>query len=989
MKKNIVLLPILFLGLSNISAQDYNNPLQKIIPNPPEVSSIGKYLEKPISLSNGSVSINIPLFTYGLSENLSIPINLNYYGDGVKINENASSIGLGWSLSTLSFINRKINGTLDNYNSPFLDNLERAKNALFSLPGSVEYAWLENSIESLDTQPDEFIVNIFGNSFRLYFDGTQKKFLSVPKNDYLIESNIINGYVQSFIIIDTEGNKFYFGSSENSQTIDFGSTIYGTEYGNIPSNPPYTNSWYLSKIITKNNKEVKFSYVNNTISEQTIPYEYDNISHTSQYMYINTTDNFLGSRGKYDSWNVNNENNNFNIYPTSDAIVDNNKVNIIYNTYSESNVSDLILDKIYIDEKILAEFIKSSSVRKDHRSYKYDKINIYNSTNKIIKSFNFQHSYFNDEYPLPKEDCAKSKVYPSFKEYYEKSRYRLRLDNISYKDEKDQNIYNYKIEYYSGELPSKLSYSQDLAGYYNGNNNCSLIPKQSYKFTALNNSTSLRYVGDANRNPNINFNKIGALKKIIYPTKGSIEFDYENHDYSEVLSPFYDEEMTTGKKFGGLRIKSIINKDSDNSVILERKFKYSELLNGVEYSTGVLIGIPIVVEEDYFKEINKLNGHINFPLKTSSNSLISYRKVIEETVSNNQTLKTEYTFKSSLGEVGDSNAQYRLSTPPFYWRIGKPFETIHFRDLTPVKEETLRYSTKGFTFINNKYVRIEPRQQIANSPYTTYTDFKYEFYPFFTEYEYVDSRKEKDYLSGGTITTETNYNYDSPNHLQLSKQTTQNSKGETLTTEYQYPPDLVGQEDYMKELTDANRIVEPVVVKQSVEGVYISEVHNQYNLFNGIIQKAAVHLKKGNGININTTTDRKITYNSYDAKGNLTQYTLENRIPVAIIWGYGGQYPVAKIEGFTFANVTSKLANYLTKIQNGTLTVAEQSTIRTLIPDAMITTYMYKPLVGVTSITGPNGQTEYYKYDASNRLQSIVNDKQEVLKTFQYNYKQP
>ena len=216
MKKNIVLLSFLFLGLSNISAQGYNNPLQKIIPNPPEISSIGKYLEKPISLSNGSVSINIPLYTYNLSENLSIPINLNYYGDGVKINESASSIGLGWSLSTLSFINRKINGTLDNYSSPFLDNLERAKKALFSLPGSVEYAWLENSIESLDTQPDEFIVNIFGNSFRLYFDGTQKKFLSVPKNDYLIESDIINGYVQNFSITDTEGNKFYFGNSENS-----------------------------------------------------------------------------------------------------------------------------------------------------------------------------------------------------------------------------------------------------------------------------------------------------------------------------------------------------------------------------------------------------------------------------------------------------------------------------------------------------------------------------------------------------------------------------------------------------------------------------------------------------------------------------------------------------------------------------------------------------------------------------------------------------
>ncbi|UWX68453.1 hypothetical protein NZD85_14510 (plasmid) [Empedobacter stercoris] len=55
----------------------------------------------------------------------------------------------------------------------------------------------------------------------------------------------------------------------------------------------------------------------------------------------------------------------------------------------------------------------------------------------------------------------------------------------------------------------------------------------------------------------------------------------------------------------------------------------------------------------------------------------------------------------------------------------------------------------------------------------------------------------------------------------------------------------------------------------------------------------------------------------------------------------------------------------------------------------MVTSYIYQPLIGVTSITGPNGQTEYYKYDTANRLEEIRNDKQEVLKTFKYNYKQP
>ncbi|WP_291091073.1 hypothetical protein [Empedobacter sp. UBA7494] len=212
-----------------------------------------------------------------------------------------------------------------------------------------------------------------------------------------------------------------------------------------------------------------------------------------------------------------------------------------------------------------------------------------------------------------------------------------------------------------------------------------------------------------------------------------------------------------------------------------------------------------------------------------------------------------------------------------------------------------------------------------------------------------------DYVDNGTsISTKNNYNYNSTNHSQLTKQIIQNSKGETLTTEYQYPPDLVGQEDYMKELTDANRIAEPVIVKQSVDDVYISEVHNQYNLFNGIVQKAAVHQKKGNGININTIIDRKITYNSYDTQGNLTQYTLENGIPVSIIWGYGGQYPIAKIEGASLSEVSSFIQNLEIASNNGTLTKDSFASLRTALPQAMITSYIYQPLVGVTSITGPN-----------------------------------
>ena len=38
----------------------------------------------------------------------------------------------------------------------------------------------------------------------------------------------------------------------------------------------------------------------------------------------------------------------------------------------------------------------------------------------------------------------------------------------------------------------------------------------------------------------------------------------------------------------------------------------------------------------------------------------------------------------------------------------------------------------------------------------------------------------------------------------------------------------------------------------------------------------------------------------------------------------------------------------------------------------MTTSYTYKPLIGVKSITARNGQTKYYNYDKAERLQSII-----------------
>ncbi len=82
------------------------------------------------------------------------------------------------------------------------------------------------------------------------------------------------------------------------------------------------------------------------------------------------------------------------------------------------------------------------------------------------------------------------------------------------------------------------------------------------------------------------------------------------------------------------------------------------------------------------------------------------------------------------------------------------------------------------------------------------------------------------------------------------------------------------------------------------------------------------------------------------------------------------------------------------KVDNMTPTNSDyilfQSTLKKYLPDAEITTYTYKPLVGITSGTDPRGVTTYYDYDDFGRLKEtyiIENGVKKILQAYDYHYK--
>ncbi|MDV7698630.1 hypothetical protein N6B72_17025 [Chryseobacterium soli] len=1104
-KKIIIVVGLLIAATTLYNAQMSIGSAQKqtilSFPTSPDAYSFGKVDNLPIDYFKGQANIGIPIYTIQI-DNLSIPISLRYNTGGIKQNEIASSVGLGWTLSIPNRILKSIEGMDDEKSNLYFKDFTQAdtyySNSPYDLTNPASDLFYNNL---MDAKPDLYSYSLAGSNGS--FIVNENKGHTIPHEDIKIFTE--NSTIK---VIDNNGNTFKL-TPKNLVTTGRRGDLAETS----------SNLYLVDSIKTNRNNIVKFEYTKNQSYIEKTKYETKNLIKNVTIPYY--------------------------IYEDGQTVVENPPA--VENL--ENNYEQLISKIIFPDGEI--QFLYSgddgifttsdSQFRKDLNSNNgavaLKRMIVKNKAGKIIKDISFLYNYFESG--------------SSIKKYVD---YRLRLDQVKDNLENSAYTFTYNESY---PLPARNANSDDYWGYFNSTavSNTS-IPRF---VDGIENYSTMDYIPTGrDRNTNPTYAQMGTLTTIKYPTGAEKKLYYESNyitktsqstlpqissvtslssDYLDVTNPlnqyyevkeseytftpsdfqgkinpkiklsfangcyngindtsqlppigldpdysgpvgtckgnWYVDENNWGamnkngikyeisptlKPFklrlqrndlcscnisinleyrelivtntespvGGLRINKIEDVDNYNvsntrqflynsSGALRKKFHFNRPFYRVmrpNPASTVISGADMIVEN--FRISSSGNAYTGY----NSSDIVTYSKITEKT----DLGETDYFFTNA--PEGGTSIFARYSEPYNEWKLGLPVKTIIRKgtdtlkvqssvyDFSPIKNSLSGYTSNDpesiafaadFDMVKfHSFHSADPSMdavgaiQIFNYNPIQILGGKIELKQTKVT-EYFDGNKK---IESQTENTYTDTDINKPINLKTTSSTV--PSGENILTTYQYAHEKGNQLMISKNMIDtpletssvqtANGIAKTISRSQSIYPVNQGEADNRASGL--VLPLSALSYDLQTGV-----SSTELIYDQYDSKGNIMQYTTKGGISVSIIWGYDKTKPIAKIEGAKIYDIPQALIDSIVNASNTDATsgtdASEQSLITALdtfrnnagLSAFQISTYTYDPLIGVRSITPPSGIREFYKYDAANRLERVVDTNGKVLKEYQYHYK--
>jgi hypothetical protein len=952
-----------------------------VSPSGPSANIAGsnQNLQLGSDLFNGRVNVSIPIYSYS-DAGITVPITLNYSGgNGIKTDELPSWVGLGWNVQAGGYVRRTVRGkpdeavefktevtkeyntwsgytlwtkstTLNQTNHSYFAQRQKISNSfpnwytgtyantlkpssdnypIYGQPvpfGYFQYTTdIYNHTPLYDLVPDEFSFSVGNVSGKFYYnqdgewivvsnDGKHYD-VSIDIHQEIYAGFTIPKIIRWLTLTSSDGMKYYFGnhdpnSNGDNRIFEFSrsSLVVPTDYASqLKAGATYVDvvphTWHLVKIEnTKTGGTVTFEY-----KQQGLQF-----SKTRHVWGIGNT-LIYGNVQTYGNWGFNYDL-RYNLSAISKVLTRpwtlasvnfSNGVKFKFNSAISNQLSSN--DDSYHGDGV--GFLSYEELYHQLGSNSLLKLNniLISSGTEIKKEISFSYSSSPTERLKLRKIQEKSLSGSIGQEY-----------NFFYTD--DQN--NIK-------LPPYGSTKHDHWGYFNNKDFfASVSPPYDFSKQQL-------YPPYRDPNTDESYSKAEMLQKIVYPTGGSVEFEYEAHNYGKKrsLTDYSISSTSSNEKAGGVRIKSIISKKdaSSSSISLKKEFEY--VIPGTNISSGVLSSPP----PNYLIGTTSANSSFR---ASGYNSIfydgnhVTYTYVTEKIDNNGRTEHEFSNFDNGFNDVGaiekntSDNFQFNYSYSNKSFKRGKLLSTKYFKEgsTNPIKEVVLKYE-HDLPETNKKEIRSLYIGWIAGFNYASVVDKIYN--------DNLLSAEEKQYEANGNIATKSSFEYDSYGNLKEKKST--NSKGKVVKETYKYAHD----NEYSSSGTDVislgikklnefdnNRglkaaLIEQVITEEDANGsnkIVIAATLTSYKTDKPLVDKVYT-LKITSPISFSSFTQSGISNGSfvmdsrygaanaevvqYDSKANLIEALPSDGIRKSTIWGYNQTMPIAQV-----ANATSSQIAY-------------------------------------------------------------------------------
>ncbi|MCP4458560.1 MAG: PKD domain-containing protein [Cytophagales bacterium] len=952
----------------------------QVMPSP-NASGLVKMQNVPVNLYNGIASVSVPLYTIQTGGG-QIPIGLQYNTGGIKVAEEASSVGLGWNLMAGGSITRVMRGRPDEQayftngtsatsyktrlKSPH--NYDGEKDIFFfNHPGGggkfifkgnpagknvcpedqTEYGYCkEDCYRDPEPQGQASCLSDCDDDFKKYCGECDRGFsdiMSLPYSENMFEFRYFGNH-SYWIITDAMGVKYYFGTN-TAGTAPSSSRLEKSTYNTAKEEKNYDDDDEVSFISTWHLSRIEYP---NIPVWDAVTFEYANSANIENetYSYMNRY------KQKYIS-----------ITPTGQIELHKSI------TYKHLNkVTTRYLSKINFNK---GSVTFSNLSRSDSDGRRISSITVSDHSGSLVQSIEFDQSYFDSS-----DSYYKGNTRGSVSSHLGK---RLKLNSVSVNGSIIRS-FDYSNDENEGgidlyELPPRDSHYFDHWGYYNGGSHHGTNYESTPAVELMETTFGDFPISGIDRTKRTSA-KANILTTVIYPTGGVTKLSYD----------------LNGKR-GGLRIEAIMNYDENES-----------LVNGSTYTYGLVNDEPEAV---YYSEAPKTGDYYDVFSSSKTNMFDlngptgGYQKVITTnipTLATSETyfistlefepeprIKGKFTYdldedkvEGIIAETEDQDGAPFVTNSLKYFHIGSPKETIVRDAEGTMKQRTItNYESLALENSITNVALVLADEDKDTGLFGIITDWdRYYYtgkYTIATRPVRVNNTISTVYEDGVGLVTTTNYEYHDYRKTLPDKITTTHPDGTVTESETHYALQR-GQAMWNKHLVaipveQLSYITLPGQSKKMVGASYTEfgmyEVENGQQIDYFFAPKKSYSIPHKDGIP------------SYQ-----TPVMLNDGISVTLD-------PQYELQGTSYYDDNGQLIKQtgrdgITKLYTYDANGYVTGTTTSSGPNSRSSAYEYESMIGLKKVTDTNGDHVAYEYDSRNRLHLVRDKDNNIVKRYRY-----